>query len=166
MRRSSGPLPRVIGTTTRSRIIAMFLGTAALAVAAFAGETDYQLDPFGRATYGSAACPVVKAARLTAEEMRAEAHARVERGTRCALEGTCEPGGAYKRDPEINAQVIAAIDANGHFRDTSVWVTTSRGWVTLEGCVRSTAQRRSLVAFVAKQPGVTRVFDELRRLQK
>ena len=98
--------------------------------------------------------------------MRAEAHVRVERGTRCALDGTCEPGGAYKRDPEINAQVIAAIRANARFRDTSVWVTTSRGWVTLEGCVRSDAQRKALLAFVAKQSNVTRVFDELTRLTK
>lgn len=151
---------------TRTRIIAMSLGAGTLAVVAFAGETGFQLDPFGRATYGSAACPIVKPTLLTAEEMRAEAHVRVERGTRCALEGTCEPGGAYKRDPEINAQVIAAIGANARYRDTSVWVATSRGWVTLKGCIRSHAQRKALLAFVAKQPNVTRVFDELKRLAK
>jgi len=144
----------------------MFLGAGTLAIVSYAAETGFQLDPFGRATYGSPACPVVKPTLLTAEEMRAEAHVRVERGTRCALEGTCEPGGAYKRDPEINAQVIAAISANARFRDTSVWITTSRGWVTLEGCVRSNVQRKALLAFVAKQPNVTRVFDELKRLAR
>jgi osmotically-inducible protein OsmY len=78
------------------------------------------------------------------------------------MEGTCESGGAYRRDPEINAQVIAAIGADARFRDTSVWVTTSRHWVTLQGCVRSSAQHKALVAFVAKQSRVERVFDELK----
>jgi hypothetical protein len=119
------------------------------------------LDPFGRATAGDPSCPVVQERHLTPDEMRAEAHVRSERGTRCGMEGTCEPGGAYRRDPEINAQVIAAIAAEKRFRDTSVWVTTSRHWVTLEGCVRTSAQRKALVAFVGKQPRVERVFDDL-----
>ena len=120
------------------------------------------IDPFTQATSGQPNCPPVMPRLFTPDEVRAEAHARVERGTRCAMEGTCEPGGAYKRDPEINAQVIVAIGADARFRDTSVWVTTSRRWVTLEGCVRSKAQRKALAAFVAKQPKVERVFDELR----
>jgi hypothetical protein len=124
------------------------------------------LDPFGRATSGDAACPVVQERRLTPNEMRAEAHVRAERGTRCAMEGTCEPGGAYRRDPEINAQVIAAIAADKRFRDTSVWVTTSRRWVTLQGCVSSSARGKRLVAFVGRQPRVERVFDELTRAKK
>jgi Putative phospholipid-binding domain. len=150
----------------RSGVMAVFVGAAAFAVVALAAKTGYQLDPFGRATDGNVACPIAEPSLLTTEEMRTEAHVRAERGTRCALDGTCEPGGAYRRDPEINAQVIAAIGANASFRDTSVWVSTSRGWVTLEGCVRSNAQRKALRAFVAKQPKVTRVFDELKRVAK
>jgi len=127
-----------------------------------AGAELVQIDPFGQATAGFAACPAVRPRLLTPEEMRVEAHARVERGTRCAMEGTCEPGGAYKRDPELNEQVRAAIAADRRFADTSVWVTTSRKWATLEGCVRTAAQRSALVRFVTKLPGVERVFDELR----
>ena len=146
------------------RLILVPMAVAGLApLLALAQST---LDPFGRATSGDAACPVVEERRLTPDEMRAEAHARAERGTRCAMEGTCEPGGAYRRDPEINAQVIAAIAADAGFRDTSVWVTTSRRWVTLQGCVRSRAQGRQLVSFVGRQPRVERVFDELIRPKK
>jgi len=163
---TSGAASRAIGTMKQSGVVAVLLSAGALAVAAIAARTGYQLDPFGRATNGNLACPIAEPALLTAEEMRTEAHARVERGTRCALDGTCEPGGAYRHDPEINAQVIAAIGANPSFRDTSVWVSTSRGWVTLEGCVRSNAQRKALLAFVAKQPKVVRVFDELERIAK
>ena len=144
----------------------LLLGAGALAAAALAGEVVYQLDPFGQATHGNPRCPVVKPTLLTAEEMHAESHVRVERGTRCAMEGSCEPGGAYRRDPEINAAVIAAIGSNARFSDTSIWVTTSRGWVTLEGCVRSNAEHKAVVAFVARQPNVLRVFDELRPATK
>ncbi len=120
-----------------------------------------QLDPFAQATTGMAACPAAKPRQWTVDQMRTEAHARSERGTRCALEGTCEPGGAYKRDPEINEQVRAAIAADKRFADTSVWVTTSRKWVTLKGCVRKSAQRKALVILVSQQPRVERVFEEL-----
>lgn len=144
----------------------LLLGAGVLSAAALAGEAVYQLDPFGQATHGDAQCPVVKPTLLTADQMHAESHVRVERGTRCAMEGSCEPGGAYRRDPEINAAVIAAIGSNARFSDTSIWVTTSRGWVTLEGCVRSNAERKAVVAFVARQPDVSRVFDQLRGLAK
>jgi osmotically-inducible protein OsmY len=53
------------------------------------------------------------------------------------------------------------VAGDKRFTDTSVWVTTSRRWVTLQGCVRSGAQRENLVRFVARQPRVERVFDEL-----
>ena len=141
-------------------------GAALLAFALFAyapahGEDKVQLDPFARATHGFPACPEQSPPLLSAEAARVESHVRVERGLRCAMEGKCEPGGAYKRDPEVNERIRALLAADRRFADTSIWVTTTRKWVTLEGCVRSSAQRKMLVAFVAKQPGVERVFDEL-----
>jgi osmotically-inducible protein OsmY len=92
--------------------------------------------------------------------MRAQAHVRSERGLRCAMEGTCEPGGAYKRDPEVNEHVRSMIANDARFARTSIWVTTSRKWVTLQGCVRTRAERRALVDFVRKLPNVERVFDD------
>ncbi len=130
-------------------------------VTASAAADPIELDPFAQATSGYASCPPVHARTYTVEEAGAQAHARAERGTRCAMEGTCEPGGAYRRDPEINDAVRAAIASDKRFAGTSVWITTSRRWVTLEGCVRSTAQRRALVKFVGALPRVERVFDSL-----
>jgi osmotically-inducible protein OsmY len=124
-------------------------------------QASVQLDPFAQATTGLPACAVVKPRLYTSDEMRTEAHVRSERGTRCALEGTCEPGGAYKRDTEINDHVRAVIAADQRFTQTSIWITTSRKWVTLKGCVRTSAQRNALLASVRKQPNVERVFDEL-----
>ena len=134
----------------------------ALVACTFARADDkVQLDPFARATLGFAACPEQPPPLLRSDQARSESHVRVERGLRCAMEGKCEPGGAYKRDPELNDRVRASIALDPRFADTSVWVTTSRKWVTLQGCVRSSAQRKALVALVAKQPDIERVFDEL-----
>lgn len=140
-------------------LIAILL--AAMPMSAAGGAELVQLDPFAQATAGFSSCPPVRPRLVTLEESRSQAHARIERGTRCALEGTCEPGGAYKRDPEINEQVRAAIAADRRFADTSVWVTTSRKWVTLEGCVQTSAQRAALVRFAGRLPNIERVFDEL-----
>ena len=128
---------------------------------AWGAEATIQLDPFAQATSGIASCPVARPRLYTTEEAGAQAHARSERGTRCAMEGTCEPGGAYRRDPEINEAVRAAIASDRRFAGSSVWITTSRRWVTLEGCVSGKAERRALVKFVALQQRVERVFDEL-----
>ena len=120
----------------------------------------YQLDPFAQATDGYASCPAAKPPVLTEQEMRVQAHGRAERGTSCCLAGTCECGGAYRRDPEINDRVIAAIRRENRFRDTSVWVTTMRKFVTLQGCVRSATQKKALERLVKRQPDVAIVWNE------
>lgn len=144
------------------RRAAALLAVLAWTGVADAAESPVQLDPFARATHGDAACPEVGPPLLDAAQARAEAHVRVERGLRCAMDGTCAPGGSYRQDPQLNAEVAVAIAADARFADSSVWVTTSRRWVTLQGCVRTPAQRRQLVMAVQRHPGVERVFDELR----
>ena len=139
------------------------LAAIAFAGHAFAADTGLvQLDPFAQATSGYKGCPAASPRLLTAEQMRIVAHERAERGTYCALEGRCEPGGAYRRDPEVNDRVCGAIAHDKRFAGTSVAVSTTRRFVTLEGCVRSKAQREALVNFVKAVPGVDRVFDETR----
>jgi len=141
------------------RNLALLAAAAALPLPLFAADS-YQLDPFEQATAGFAACPTVAPPTLTPEQMRAQAHSRAERGTSCCLAGTCECGGSYKHDPEINAHVAAAIRNDPRFRDASVWITTTRKFVTLQGCVRTTAQRRALERLVRRQPDVALVWNE------
>ncbi len=78
--------------------------------------TTIQLDPFAQATRGFDGCPMSSPTLVTPEEMRVIAHERAERGTYCALEGRCEPGGAYRRDPEVNERVRAAVAQDQAFR--------------------------------------------------
>lgn len=153
------------------RCLIAFVASAVASVVAATGmpasaQSMTQLDPFAQATRGDAACPVQPPPLLTQREAQVEAHVRVERGLRCAMEGKCEPGGAYRRDPEINARIRDLLAADPRFADTTVWVTTSRKWVTLQGCVHRRAQRKALVAFVSNAPHVERVFDELRITQR
>ncbi|HSV17022.1 MAG TPA: BON domain-containing protein [Casimicrobiaceae bacterium] len=148
-----------------SLAVPVLVALACAAASARAAPADtgerVQLDPFARATAGDAHCPEQQPPLLSAADARNEAHVRVERGLRCAMDGTCEAGGAYRRDPEVNERTRALIAADLRFADTSVWVTTTRKWVTLQGCVRTQAQHRLLVQVVRRQPGVERVFDEL-----
>jgi len=133
--------------------------TATIAPAADT-ERTYQLDPFTQATAGFAGCPPVSPPALSEQEMRVQAHERAERGTSCCLAGTCECGGAYRRDPEINARVAAAIGADARLRSSSVWVTTMRKFVTLKGCVRSKTQKQWLEHLVKRQADVAIVWNE------
>ena len=66
---------------------------AATALPALAGADDYQLDPFEQATAGFAACPTVPPPTLTPEQMRAQAHSRVERVFECEPDGEPSSGG-------------------------------------------------------------------------
>lgn len=140
------------------RSLALLAAVAALPLPLLADS--YQLDPFEQATAGFAACPTVPPPTLTPEQMRAQAHSRVERGTSCCLAGTCECGGSYKHDPEINARVAAAVRNDPRFRDASIWITTTRKFVTLQGCVRTPAQKRALERLVRRQPDVALVWNE------
>lgn len=144
------------------RLLALIVAvTAAAPVQAFAeGPASYQLDPFAQATSGFADCPTVPPPTLTLEQMRTQAHERAERGTSCCLAGTCECGGAYKRDPEINARVVDALRGDRRFHDTSLWVTTMRKFVTVQGCVRTSAQKRAVERLVRRQRDVAVVWNE------
>lgn len=142
---------------------------AALAVALLGFEcsaaaeppASYLLDPFAQATAALDGCPTVTPPVLDEQQMRAQAHSRAERGTSCCLAGTCECGGPYKHDSEINDRVVQAIRGDKRLRDTAVWVTTTRGFVTLQGCARSAAQKAALERLTKKQSGVVIVWNEV-----
>ncbi len=125
-----------------------------------AADNYYADPPPLQATHGRPGCPTPPVRVLTPDEARREAHQRVERGTSCWLAGTCEPGGAYKGDDEVNARVAARIAADPRFADTSVWVETLRKFVTLKGCVASDAQATALEALVRSVDGVKLVWLE------
>ena len=102
-------------------------GTAlVIAMLCFALRVDaqtsqsYLLDPFAQATSGDERCPTAKPPILDEQQIRSQAHSRAERETSCCLAGTCEFGGPYKHDAEINDRVVESIRVDKRFRDTAV----------------------------------------------
>jgi hypothetical protein len=141
--------------------VAIVIALAMFGATAWGEEPrTYQLDPFTQATAGYPGCPEGKPPVLTEQEMRITAHERAERGTSCCLAGTCECGGAYKHDPEINERVAKAVREDKRFRDASIWVTTMRKFVTLQGCVHSRGERSALERMVKRVPDVAIVWNE------
>jgi hypothetical protein len=117
--------------------------------------------PFDQAVAGAADCPRPEGPLITAEEMRRQAHGRIERGTSCWLAKKCEDSNVYRRDPEIQARVLHVIRGEPLAARSSVWVTTERRYVTLQGCVDSARVRRVLIERVRKTDDVDQVFDQL-----
>jgi osmotically-inducible protein OsmY len=93
--------------------------------------------------------------------MRQQAHGRIERGTSCWLAKKCEDSNVYRRDPEIQQRVLQAIRSDGRFAQSSLWVTTERRYVTLQGCAVSVEMKSRLLDRVRAVEGVEQVFDQL-----
>ena len=143
--------------------LAAFLFVAVCSGASAAGEErrNWFDDPFAQATHGYPRCPVPDGPLITEAEMRMESHSRAERGTRCWLEKKCDSPSAYKYDKPINENATTRLAGDPRFKDSMVWVRTLRGFVFLQGCVRSEKQRQQLLGAVGALPRVERVIDEL-----
>lgn len=145
-----------------ARAIALLIAAEIGAAMAQAPERrNWFNDPFERATDGLPGCPVPDGPLLTEAEQRREAHHRVERGTSCWLAGQCDEPNAYKHDPEINAAAAAALRADRRLHDTSLWVTTQRKFVFVQGCVRTRAQTKKIERDVRADPRVEYVGTDV-----
>jgi hypothetical protein len=145
----------------RMRPLAALLLVLAACAASAQERRNWFNDPFAQATRGLKYCPVPEEPLFTEAEMRAAAHARAERGTRCWQEKKCDSPNAYKYDKPINDNVVTRLSGDPRFVDSSVWVTTQRGFVFLQGCVKSEKQRQQMLGAVGALPRVERVIDEL-----
>jgi osmotically-inducible protein OsmY len=117
--------------------------------------------PFDQAVAGAASCPRPEGPLITADEMRQQAHGRIERGTSCWLAKKCEDSNVYRRDPEIQTHVLHAIRSEPLAARSSVWITTERRYVTLQGCVDFARLGCALIERVRTTDGVEGVFDQL-----
>jgi len=143
-----------------ARLVAIAL-VLAPALASAEERKNYFNDPFLQVTSGIADCPAPEGPAITEAQMRTEAHARAERGTRCYESGRCRLPNSYLYDNEIIRRVKKAIVADGRFADTSVWAEGQRRWVWLKGCVRTEAQRQALERLVRELDDVEAVINQL-----
>jgi len=142
-------------------LLLVFVLVAEAVPALGAGRANYFNDPFLQLSDGIRSCPVPPAPAITEEEMKAQAHARTERGTSCYQSGKCRLPNAYLYDREIIPRVKKAVDADGRFGGTSVWVLGQRRWVWLKGCVRNREQADALERLVRDIDDVEAVIDQL-----
>ncbi len=126
-----------------------------------ASKTNVFNDPFAQLTNQIAACPVPQGPGYTAEETREQAHYRAERGTSCYRSGRCRLPNAYLYDQEIIVRVQRAIRTDGHFENTSLWASSQRRWVTLQGCVHTEAESSALERLVHHLDDVESVINEI-----
>ena len=156
-----------IDARTSMRIGALALATLPLLPFAACSQErqNFLGDPFVQLTSGLAQCPVPEGPLLTESEVRAEMHARVERGTSCFMAGRCRLHNAYLYDKEIISRVgklVAALAARDpQMTATSLWAEGQRRWVFLKGCVQSEGQSQALEAAVRNMDDVESVINLL-----
>lgn len=142
----------------RSRVRAAAAVAAAL-VAAAAAQAPAELrnwfdDPFVQLSAAIAHCPEPLGPRATEPQMLRQTHHRLERGTRCWLEGRCARQSAYDYDRDIAARLAAAWTENPEFARSTIWATVQGRVVYLEGCVRTPSLGAKLEAFARGIPDV------------
>ena len=148
--------------TLAARVVAGLLAVTAPALAASDdARSNVYGDPFVQATSGLASCPVPEGPMLTAQEARAEAHWRVERGTSCHRSGRCRLPNSYRYDGELVPRVKQFIERTGRFANTSVWIVGQRRWIYLQGCVHDARQSADLLQAVRGIDDVEAVVDQL-----
>ena len=133
----------------------------ALPAAAAEERANFFDDPFVQVTGAIKECPVPEGPLITRKEMQIQAHERAERGTRCFAEGFCRLPNAYQYDREIIPRVKKAIDADGRYADSSIWIEGQRRFVWLKGCVRRASDKAALEKLVRRVADVEAVVDEL-----
>jgi hypothetical protein len=118
-------------------------------------------DPFLQVSNAIKSCPRPEEPAITRAQVRAESHGRAERGTSCYRAGRCRLPNAYLYDSEIIPRVRKAIQADGRFSETSIWIEGQRRWVWLKGCVGNQEQALSIEQLVRNIDDVEAVINQL-----
>ena len=120
-------------------------------------------DPFFQVRSAVPDCPVPLGPLTDGSEMTTQMHTRLERGTRCYLEGRCARPNSYLYDKDIADAVRARFAATRAFRDASLWVTAQRRIVWIEGCVAPGYPAGRLERLVRDVPDVELVVVNVRK---
>ncbi|MDN0082930.1 hypothetical protein QU487_09200 [Crenobacter sp. SG2305] len=102
-------------------------------------------------------CPAPDGPLLTEEQMRAQAHDRIERGTTCYLAHECRYANAYSYDPEIAEAARQRLQDKPLLRGSTLWLTVQRRFVRIEGCATSQRQLDYVARTLLGLPDVQQV---------
>lgn len=117
-------------------------------------------DPFFVITAALPGCPEPAGPRVTDAERLTQSHRRAEKGTTCwlAKDKECQRANAFSYDQDIAAEILAAVNAEKPFLNTSLWVTVQGRVVYVEGCVPQESQAAEIEAFIRRLPHVQQVI--------
>ena len=119
-------------------------------------------DPFEVVSADLDDCPEPRGPRITAAEMRVQAHHRAERGTTCWLKGDCTEPNAYRYDAGIAAALRGQLAGAAALHPSSLWLTVQGRVVYLEGCVERAEQAAALEALARGLPDVLQALALVR----
>ena len=120
-------------------------------------------DPFFQVRSALPDCPVPLGPLTDGTEMTTQMHTRLERGTRCYLEGRCTRPNSYLYDKDIADAVRARFAATRAFGDASLWVLAQRRIVWIEGCVAPGYAAGRLERLLRDVPDVELVVVNVRK---
>lgn len=119
-------------------------------------------DPFEAVSADIPGCPEPRGPRVTAAEMRVQAHHRAERGTTCWLRGECSEPNAFRYDAGIASAVRERLASAPALHPSSLWMTVQGRVVYLEGCVERREQATELEAQARGLPNVQQALALVR----
>lgn len=154
---------RLSNAAVRIGAVAGLVAAQAVPATALAQDErrNYFDDPFLQATSGLPGCPIPEGPLITLQEMRAQAHGRVDRGTTCYRSGRCRLPNAYLYDKELLPRVRTHLAVDERFANSSVWILGQRRWVYLKGCAASQEQADAIERAVREVDDVEAVIPEL-----
>ena len=124
-------------------------------------RTNWFGDPFFAVSRDVANCPEPLGPRVTEEEALRQSHHRLERGTRCHLEGRCRHASSFDYDREIAAR-IDALAPKLMPHPSTLWVLVQGRRVWVYGCVAAGYRRGSLEKALRKVADVELAMEEVK----
>ncbi|QUP56062.1 BON domain-containing protein (plasmid) [Ralstonia syzygii] len=114
-------------------------------------------DPFIQISKDVPDCPVPHGSFLTEAQMRSQSHDRIERGNSCYHAGLCRHASAHASDPEIADAAQKRLHNDPRLRDSALWITVQRRFITLQGCAASARQIDYVAEVLRQLPDVQHV---------
>lgn len=125
---------------------------------------NYGDDPFEQVSSRIADCPEPAGPRVSQAEWRREAHHRIEQGNHCWSEGRCRLANAFHYDKEIAESLQRRLRTLSTtmpgWQDSTLWITVSGRWLTVQGCVRPGFAVAPFLAALREVADVEKVVDQ------
>jgi hypothetical protein len=146
-----------------ARLVAVLACGAPMLPAIAADELrNWFNDPFFAISAALPDCPLPAGPFVDEADKLVQSHRRAEKGTTCWLAKECDRPNAYVYDPDIAAEIQAAVRERQPFPGTSLWVTVQGRVVYIEGCAGPSFDATAAEAFVRALPHVQQAISIVR----